>query len=411
MEIQDIFSHPYVIDFLKLAGLTGISVLGYFCSKKWILPVFHGFIKRTRFTWDDYLGQYKVLDRILLLLPALIFHYGLALVPDVFSFLSRLILIYLCLVVISILNGLIDTLVAVYNSLPLPVKWPIKGWSQLIKLFLSIIGAIFVVALLIDRSPWGLVSGIGALTAIILLIFKDTLLSFVASIQIASYDLIRQDDWIEMPAFSADGNVIDMSLHTVKVKNFDNTIVSIPTHKFLDNSFRNWRGMFETGCRRIKRAVLIDQTSVAHLEPEAIERLMDVDLLRPYLEAKTEEIGRCHREKGISPDNPLNGRRLTNLGTFRAYVEAYLKRHPHVSQDKTLMVRHLAPAAEKGLPVEIYCFASDTRWVSYEAIQADIFDHILAALPFFGLRAYQRNALVDGRSRLELGHFQASFKN
>jgi miniconductance mechanosensitive channel len=313
------------------------------------------------------------------------------------SFLSKLATIYICIAVIAIINSVINALVAISATRPILSKWPIKGWAQLFKIFLTVIAAVFVFAVLIDRSPWGLVSGIGALTAVILLIFKDTLLSFVASLQIASYDLIRINDWIEMPAFNANGTVLDMSLHSVKVRNFDNTFVSIPTHKFLDYSFKNWRGMFEVGSRRVMRSVLIDQSSVRFMDAEMLEKYRQIDLLSDYLAKKDEDIAAYQQEYPAKGNSPLNNRRLTNLGTFRAYVMEYLNRHPNVLSDQTLMVRHLQPEADKGIPIEIYCFVNDTRWPFYEAIQADIFDHILAALPEFGLRAYQRTALIDGR--------------
>ncbi len=235
------------------------------------------------------------------------------------------------------------------------------------------------------------------MTAILMLIFKDTLLSFVAGIQIASYNLIRVGDWIEMPAFGVDGDVVDISLHTVRVQNFDKTILSVPTHKFLDVSFKNWRGMYEAGGRRIKRSILIDQSSVTFMDQTMLDNLKNVDYLKDYLGKKQKEIVEDHQTHLHSSDSPLNGRRLTNLGTFRAYIREYLKHHPHVRQDLTLIVRHLQPDASKGIPLEIYCFADDTRWDTYEGIQADIFDHVLAAMPFFGLRTYQRNALVDNR--------------
>ena len=264
-------------------------------------------------------------------------------------------------------------------------------------MFVTILGGIFIIALILDKSPWGLVSSIGAMTAILMLIFKDTLLSFVASLQIASYNLIRVGDWIEMPAFGVDGDVIDISLHTVKVQNFDKTNVSVPTHKFLDNSFKNWRGMYEANGRRIKRSILIDQSSISFLDQNMLENLEKVDLLKDYLNNKQQDISTDNQKNGISSDSPLNGRHLTNLGTFRAYVEQYLKHNPHIRKDLTLIVRHLQPEADKGLPLEIYCFINDIRWNQYESIQADIFDHILSAMPFFGLRTYQRNALVDNR--------------
>ena len=388
---------PAVEVALEVFGLLIFCLAVYFLSRKFISPFLTKLLKRTRFQFDDYLIDYHVVDRLMLLVPGLIFHAGLPLLPDYLSFLAKLVIVYIYIAIIAIINSLINAMVAISATRPILSKWPIKGWAQLFKIFLTVIAAVFVFAVLIDRSPWGLVSGIGALTAVILLIFKDTLLSFVASLQIASYDLIRINDWIEMPAFNANGTVLDMSLHSVKVRNFDNTFVSIPTHKFLDYSFKNWRGMFEVGSRRIMRSVLIDQSSVRFMDAEMIEKCRQIDLLSDYLAQKDADIEAYRQEYPVKGSSSLNSRQLTNLGTFRAYVTEYLKRHTNVLSNQTLMVRHLQPEADKGIPIEIYCFVNDTRWPFYEAIQADIFDHILAALPEFGLRAYQRTALVDGR--------------
>jgi len=390
--------NEYVLELVKLLSLIVFAIIGFYVSRKMILPLIHKFLKRTQVKWDDLLTDHKVFGRLMLLIPAMIIHYGLPLVPGFYDFLSKTIQIYVYFVIIAILNSFLDAFVAIYRTRPMSYKWPLKGWSQLLKMFVTILGGIFIIALILDKSPWGLVSSIGAMTAILMLIFKDTLLSFVASIQIASYNLIRVGDWIEMPAFGVDGDVVDISLHTVKVQNFDKTNVSVPTHKFLDHSFKNWRGMFEADGRRIKRSILIDQSSIGFLDQDMMENLEKVDLLKNYLDQKQKDISAANQKQAVSPDSPLNGRRLTNLGTFRAYVEQYLQGNPHIRKDLTLIVRHLQPEADKGLPLEIYCFINDTRWNQYESVQADIFDHILAAMPFFGLRTYQRNALMDKRT-------------
>jgi len=386
-----------------VALLAGAVFFHYLC-KKTMLPLIRRTVLRTGFKWDDLLLEHHVMDRIILFVPALVLYYGRMAIPGFAPLLLRIVRVYVCIVLVLGGNTLIDVFVSLYYRHPTPTHWPVKGWGQLLKIFITVIGGLITVAVLLDKSPWGLISGIGAMTAVLLLIFKDTILSFVAGMQLASYDLIRVGDWVEMPAFGADGDVVDISLHTVKIQNFDKTIVAIPTHCFLDNSFKNWRGMYEAGGRRIKRAVLIDQSSITFLDPIMRESLGRVDLLKDYLALKDAEISEYNKLKGLTGGNgqavtqsPLNGRRLTNLGTFRAYVLAYLKQHPHVRKDLTLIVRYLDPGADKGLPLEIYCFADNVGWAEYEAISADIFDHVLAALPFFGLRAYQRNALVDKR--------------
>ncbi|MBT8763553.1 mechanosensitive ion channel family protein [Desulfohalobiaceae bacterium Ax17] len=388
---------PYGIDLVKLAFVFIVSWLSYVVSQKYLLGLINKILTKTKTKWDDVLIKNKVFNQLILLIPAMVFYYGLKALPTLFSYGQKIVSIYVTFIIILVVNKLLDSFVDIYNTYPISARRPIKGYLQLVKIFVYIIGGIFLISIILDKSPWGLISGIGALTAVLMLIFKDTVLSFVASIQIASYDLLRKGDWIEMPAFGADGDVIDIALHTVKVQNFDKTIVAIPTFKFLDHSFKNWRGMEEAGARRIKRSILIDQSSIKFLDDELMERLSKIDILKSYLEQKRIEIEEHNKNVGASPESVLNGRRLTNLGTLRAYILAYLKSHPNIRQDLTLIVRHLQPTADKGLPLEIYCFVNDTNWANYEAIQADIFDHILAALPEFHLRAYQRNALVDRR--------------
>jgi miniconductance mechanosensitive channel len=388
---------PYAIELIKLALIFMAMWLSYIVSKKYLLGLIYKFFAKTRTKWDDVLIKNKVFNQLILLIPAIVFYYGLQAFPALLSYGQKLVYVYIIINIILVSNKLLDSFVDIYNTYPISARRPIKGYVQLVKIFVYIIGGIFLVSIILDKSPWGLVSGIGALTAVLMLIFKDTVLSFVASIQIASYDLLRKGDWIEMPAFGADGDVIDIALHTVKVQNFDKTIVAIPTFKFLDHSFKNWRGMEEAGARRIKRSVLIDQSSIKFVDNQLMERLSKIDILKNYLSHKKKEIDEHNKEAGASPESVLNGRRLTNLGTLRAYILAYLKAHPSIRQDMTLIVRHLQPTADKGLPIEIYCFVNDTNWANYEAIQADIFDHILAALPEFHLRAYQRNALLDTR--------------
>jgi miniconductance mechanosensitive channel len=388
---------PYAIELIKLALIFMAMWLSYIVSKKYLLGLIYKFFAKTRTKWDDVLIKNKVFNQLILLIPAIVFYYGLQAFPALLSYGQKLVYVYIIINIILVSNKLLDSFVDIYNTYPISARRPIKGYVQLVKIFVYIIGGIFLVSIILDKSPWGLVSGIGALTAVLMLIFKDTVLSFVASIQIASYDLLRKGDWIEMPAFGADGDVIDIALHTVKVQNFDKTIVAIPTFKFLDHSFKNWRGMEEAGARRIKRSVLIDQSSIKFVDNQLMERLSKIDILKNYLSHKKKEIDEHNKEAGASPESVLNGRRLTNLGTLRAYILAYLKAHPSIRQDMTLIVRHLQPTADKGLPIEIYCFVNDTNWTNYEAIQADIFDHILAALPEFHLRAYQRNALLDTR--------------
>lgn len=283
----------------------------------------------------------------------------------------------------------------------------IKSYIQLAKLGLILLGSIIIIAALIDRSPLILLSGLGAMSAVLLLVFKDTLLSFTAGLQLASNDMLRIGDWIEMPQLGADGDVIDIALHTVKVQNWDKTITTIPTWRLMSESFRNWRGMSESGGRRIKRTLRLDSSAVRFLDSADVERLRHIALIRPYLEHKLQEVQATNTalqaSLGELARDPANQRRLTNLGTFRAYVQAYLKQHPGIHQGMTLMVRAMEPSPE-GVPLELYCFTATTAWVQYEATQSDIFDHLLAILPEFGLRLFQQPSGHDLQAGLLQAH-------
>src|SRR5690606_9409944 len=263
-----------------------------------------------------------------------------------------------------------------------------------------VIGRILVVAALINKSPLVLLTGLGAMTAVLMLVFKDTLLSLVASLQLASNDMLRVGDWIEMPSQNADGDVIDISLHTVKVQNWDKTISTIPTHLLISESFRNWRGMTESGGRRIKRALLLDQTSVRFLDQQERHRLRRIALIDEYLDKQSAELAAYNAKLEAAGKDPVNNRRATNLGTFRAYVVAYLRSHPGVNQDMTLLVRQRDPTPQ-GIPLEVYCFSADVRWAPYENLAGDIFDHLLAVLPEFGLRVYQQPGSGDVTEAVE----------
>ena len=299
---------------------------------------------------------------------------------------------FIVLTIAVALNGFLALLNDLYQRRPDAAHRPIKGYVQLGKLLVYAAAAILIIAALMDQSPLLLLSGLGAMAAVLMLVFKDTILSLVASVQIGSNDMMRVGDWIEMPQFNANGDVIDIALHTVKVQNFDKTITTIPTHRLISESFRNWRGMAESGGRRIMRSLMIDQGSVRFLDEDDMDSMGRFSVLRPYLQSKQREIEQWNAEHGAH--GTINGRRLTNIGTFRAYVLVYLQSRRDIAQDKTLLVRQLAPS-ENGLPLEIYAFANSTIWAEYEGAQADIFDHLLAILPEFGLRLFQRPAGAD----------------
>ncbi|MDQ2703308.1 MAG: mechanosensitive ion channel family protein [Pseudomonadota bacterium] len=349
--------------------------------------------------WDDAIARRKVLSRLAHVVPAIVILAGVGFVrgmPElVYLVVRNVAWAYIALTVAMALGNLFDAFNDLYEAHGERARdRPIKGYMQLLKIIVWVVALILVVAALINRSPLVLLTGLGAMTAVLLLVFKDTLLSLVASMQLASNDMLRVDDWIEMPSQNTDGDVIDISLHTVKVQNWDKTISTIPTHLLISESFRNWRGMTESGGRRIKRALLLDQTSVRFLDEDERARLRRIALIDDYLDKQRGELQAHNASLEAAGKDPVNNRRATNLGTFRAYVTAYLRSHPRVNQDMTLMVRQLEPTPQ-GLPLQVYCFSADVGWVPYENLAGDIFDHLLAVLPEFGLRVYQQPGSGD----------------
>lgn len=345
----------------------------------------------------------RIASRLANVVPAVMISSGVALIPhlppEVVTVTRNVAAAFTIFTIILAISSSLDLVNEVYQRRPGSLRRPIKGYVQVVKIILYAAAVILVIAALMEQSPLLLLSGIGAMAAVLMLVFKDTILSLVASVQLTSNDMLRVGDWIEMPQFSADGDVVDIALHTVKVQNWDKTITTIPTHKMIDNSFKNWRGMFETGGRRIKRSLFIDQSSVRFLEPEEVERLHRFALIDDYLERKHDELADWNARLSEAGRDPVNTRRVTNLGTFRAYVIAYLRAHARVHKELTQLVRQLQPTAQ-GLPLEIWCFTSTTAWAEYESIQADIFDHLLAIMPEFGLRIFQEPSGIDMRNML-----------
>ncbi|NWB94976.1 mechanosensitive ion channel family protein [Pseudomonas gingeri] len=351
--------------------------------------------------WVNDLLQNKVFHRLAQTTPSLVIQFGLHLVPELSKngliFFGNVALAFTFLFQVLAMSALLNALLDIYARTEHARTRSIKGYVQLAKMVLFVFGAIVIVATLIDRSPLLLLSGLGAMSAVILLVYKDTLLSFVASVQLTSNDMLRVGDWIEMPQVGADGDVVDITLHTVKVQNFDKTIVSIPTWRLMSESFRNWRGMQQSGGRRIKRSLFIDAGAVRFLHDDEEQRLSRVHLLTGYISRKQAELKAWNEAQGNVAVMSANRRRMTNLGTFRAYALAYLKSHPEVQQGMTCMVRQMQTTAQ-GVPLEIYCFTSTTVWADYERIQGDIFDYLLAVLPEFGLSLYQQPSGNDLRA-------------
>ncbi len=330
--------------------------------------------------------------------PAIIIHQGISsvphLAPGVVTLIQNVAGAFMIVAVAIGIGAGLDMANAIYARSPRAHRRSIKGYLQVLKIVIYAIATILVIAALIDRSPLLLLSGLGALAAVLMLVFKDTILSLVASVQLNSNDMLRVGDWIEMPQVNADGDVIDIALHTVKVQNWDKTITTIPTWRLISESYRNWRGMQESGGRRIKRALLIDQTSARFLTEDERDRMRRFLLIDDYLADKSAEMADWNAKLVAAGRDPVNMRRSTNIGAFRAYVQNYLENHSGIRQDMTLLVRQLQPT-ETGLPLEIYAFTATTAWAEYEAIQGDIFDHLLAILPEFGLRLFQSPTGAD----------------
>jgi miniconductance mechanosensitive channel len=386
---------------LQVAALVGIAILAIvvnFVAKKIIVRVVHHIVRRTRTDWDDVLQERKVFTRLSHIAPALVIWTlapeALGKATEIAAVARRGAEIYMLVVTLLVISGFLDAVNEIYRRFSVALRLPIRGYIQVIKIVLSIAVGVFALSITLDKSPWVFLSGLGAMTAVLLLIFKDAILGLVAGIQLSANDMVRPGDWIEMKKFGADGDVMEVTLTTVKVRNWDKTITTIPTYALISDAFRNWRGMEMSGGRRIKRSVWIDVNSIRFCTPEMVERFSRIHLLREYVGRKQEELNEYNAEHGFDDTDLVNGRRMTNIGTFRAYLVQYLRNHADIHQEMTFLVRQLQPT-EKGLPIEIYVFSRDQRWVQYEAIQSDIFDHVLAALPEFGLRPFQSPTGAD----------------
>ncbi|MDG2303302.1 MAG: mechanosensitive ion channel family protein [Candidatus Binatia bacterium] len=387
---------PYAHEVVSSLILVVLVLLVYGLTSRILLRLVQRLINRTEAKWDDALEDGQVFRRLAYFPPALAAFFAAAIYPGVDHIfgviLQRVAVGAMIAVGASSVGGVLTAANSIYSGDPENVARPIKGYIQIVRVFLYLGALLLVVAVLMDRSPWIFLSGLGAMTAVLLLVFRDTLLSLVASIQLTGNDMLHVGDWIEMPKFGADGDVIDIALYTVKVQNWDKTITTIPTYSLIQESFKNWRGMSQAGGRRIKRSFQVDVSTVHFLSDSELEKLSGFGLLAPYLEAKRGEI--TEHNAGEGNLSVADRRHLTNVGTFRAYIYAYLRNHRHIRQGMTLLVRHLQPTSD-GLPVEVYCFTSTTVWAQYEDIQSDIFDHIYSIAPEFGLRVFQSPSGAD----------------
>jgi len=393
----------------------GVSIIGLvlillFCSisfyiaKNYVLRFIHKLTIASKNTWDDLLFDHQVFSRISLLVPLVLLLLLTPLLVNTDSLLATVLIIFakigLCFQIARSISSVLNVINSLYRQTATERYLPLNSTLQVIKLAVYLVATILAVSQILDRSPLYLLSGLGALTAVLLLVFQDTIKGLVASIQISANKMVAPGDWIELPKYGADGDVVEIGLNTVKVKNFDNTVTTVPTYALTSGSFKNWRGMLNSGGRRIKRAIVIDVASIRFYNQEQLETLKSVQLISDYIAGKQSEIEK--ESPKVEAEGPLtvatiNTRQLTNIGTFRAYISAYLKQHAKVHNDMTCMVRQL-PATEVGLPLELYFFSNDQNWVNYEAIQADIFDHLYAVAPLFDLRVFQHPSGYDWQS-------------
>ncbi len=388
----------YLAALFVILILVFISFMSNWIAKNIILVFVWKFVAKSKSLWIRCLVENKLFRRLSHLAPAIVIYAVGPLLLSEYEKLAGLTYLvthlYLIIIALLLIYSFMNTVAEIYGTFQIAKSRPIKGYIQIAKIFFGTIAAILILAVILDREPLTLLAGLGAMTAILLLVFRDTLLGFVGGIQVTANDLAQIGDWIEMPKYGADGDVVDITLHTVLVQNWDRTISVIPTYALVSEGFKNWRGMVNAGGRRIMRSIYIDVRSIGFCDEKMLAKFEKVHYLKDYIKKRKQEIDEYNIKHDFDASNPVNGRRMTNLGTFRAYVTNYLSNHPLVRQDLIYMVRQLQPN-EKGLPLEVYCFARTVEWVEYEKIQADIFDHILSIVSFFDLKLFQYPSEVN----------------
>ena len=383
-----------------LVIILAIAFLGDAICKHVILTTVTRLVKKTKATWDDVVFDRKVMIYLSHLVAPIILYILLPLAisnAGLLAFIQRICMIYIIAIFLKFISALLSALYHVYSEREQFRDRPLKGLLQTVQVILFFIGGIIIVSILIDKSPMVLLTGVGASAAVLMLVFKDSIMGFVSGIQLSANNMLKVGDWIEMPKYGADGTVIEVTLNTVKVRNWDNTITTIPPYALVSDSFQNWRGMQESGGRRIKRSIRIDMNSVKFCTPEMLAKYRKIRLLKDYIEETEKVVEEYNKEHGIDNSVLVNGRRQTNLGVFRAYLTNYLRSLPAVNQDLTCMVRQLQPT-EQGIPLELYFFSSIKAWIPYEGVQADVFDHVLAIIPEFDLHVFQNPTGEDFRA-------------
>lgn len=385
-----------------LLAISVLSVFANFIAKKIIVGTINSLLTKAQRAYTSALLEYQVFHRLSHIAPILVIYFGIDVLPndgtqnwsEFIAFSKKISMVYITIVTALVIDACLNAGLKIYLSFPIAKEISIRSYLQVVKIFIVIVTAISVISILLDKNPSIFIGGLGAMTAVIMLVFKDPILGLVASFQLSANRIIRLGDWIEAPKYGIDGDVIDISLTTVRIQNFDKTVVSLPTYVLVSDAFKNWRGMSESGGRRIKRSIAIDMNSVQFCTGELLEQLRKIDFLRDYIDTKLVELTDYNQQQVVNSETLINGRNLTNLGLFRAYLANYLRQHAKIHQNMTCMVRQLQPTAD-GIPLEIYSFTNDTRWESYETIQADIFDHILAIIPEFKLRVFQNMGGYD----------------
>ncbi|NQU51488.1 MAG: mechanosensitive ion channel [Bacteroidetes bacterium] len=392
-----------------------VAWLAHFLTRQIFLRIVSRIAKRTKTDWDDILVKNKVFSGLAHLAPAFILFFTADFASPVVLenlnmeemkilsenyylslhiFLSGIAKIYFTIIIVFIANSILNSALEIYNTTSFAHHRPIKGYVQLVKILVFFMAGIMVISILLDKDPTYLLTGLGALAAVLILVFKDTILGFVASIQLSANKMVAIGDWIEMKSHRADGTVLDITLNTVKVQNWDKTISTIPTYALVSESFNNWKGMEESGGRRIKRAVSIDMGSIKFCDSAMLSRFEKFDLIRDYVLQKEKQLNEYNKGKNLLDEDYISGKHQTNVGIFRKYLEVYLRQHPMINLDMTFLVRQLDPSG-KGLPIEIYVFSKDKEWANFESIQADIFDHIFAVVPEFELKIFQEPSGAD----------------
>lgn len=387
--------------FDRLLILIAIGLLAYltdWAGRKILVRLVRRITEKTKVTWDDILFNDRVMNNLCHILPPVVIYVLLPLAfpynPETLIFVHKLCMIYILAASLRFVNIFLGVLFELSRQRKEFRDRPLKGIYQIIQVGLFFIGAICIVSILLDKNPSHLLAGLGASAAILMLVFKDSIMGLVSGIQLSANDMLRPGDWITMPKYNADGVVIDVTLNTVKVRNFDNTIITIPPYALVSDSFQNWRGMEESGGRRVKRSVNLDMNSVCFCDPDMLARFRKVAILKDYIDGTEEQIRQYNEVHDVDESILVNGRHQTNLGVFRAYLELYLKNLTSVNTEMTCMVRQLQPT-EKGVPLEIYFFSREKAWVVYEKVQADVFDHVFAVIPFFGLKVFQNPSGAD----------------